>query len=68
MDQKLARTKPLAGGVACKAIHIPAPGLEGRTFQFWDLNRWVFNFCFPNIPLQGSAWEPIANTTLSSKE
>ena len=27
------------------AIYGPAPGLKGRTFELWVLNKWVFNFC-----------------------
>ena len=25
-----------------------------RTFELWVLNKWVFNVCIRNIPLQGS--------------
>ena len=27
------------------AMYGPALGLEGRTFELWVLNRWVFNVC-----------------------
>ena len=37
--EKLARKKSLAVGVACMAMHRPAPGFKRRTFEFWVLNR-----------------------------
>ena len=39
--QKLARKKSPAVCVACKAIYGPAPGLKGRTFELWSVNRSV---------------------------
>ena len=42
---KLTRKKFLAVGAACTAIHGPVPGLKGRAFELWILNRWVLIFC-----------------------
>ena len=53
-EKKLARKKSLAVGVACVAIFGPVPGSTGRTFEFWVLNKWVFNFCVRSIPLEGN--------------
>ena len=36
---KLARKKSVAVGVACRAMYGQAPGLKGRTFKLWVLNR-----------------------------
>ena len=30
-----------AVGIACMAIHGSAPGVNGRTFELWVLNRWA---------------------------
>ena len=35
------------------AIYRPAPGLKGRLFELWVLNRWLFNFCVRSTPLRG---------------
>ena len=35
------------------AIHGPAPGFKGRTFELQDLNSRVFNFCICSTPMQG---------------
>ena len=42
----------------------PAPGLKGRTFELWVLNRWVFDFwiCTTSLHSSGTVWEPITET------
>ena len=48
-----SRKKSLAVGEACMAFFWPTPGLKGRTFEFWALNKWVFNCCIHSTLL----WE-----------
>ena len=38
----------MAVDIACMALYGPAPGLKGRTFELWVLNRWIFKFCTCN--------------------
>ena len=39
------------------AIHGPAPAFKGRTFEFWVLNRWVFNFCVRSTHSRSAQWD-----------
>ena len=50
---KLARKKCLVVGVACMEMYRSAPGIGGRTFKIWFLDRWVSNFCIRSTPLRG---------------
>ena len=48
--EKIARKKFLAVVVACMAI--PTPGVKGRVFELWVLNRWGSNFCVHFTPCE----------------
>ena len=54
-----SRKKSLKVGEACMAISWPTPGFKERTFEFWVLNRWAFNFCVRITPLPCSHIERI---------
>ena len=44
----------------------PTQGFEGRTFELWVHNKWVFNFCVRSTPVRGKriGWEEACHANL----